>query len=110
MAADEKASARLVKVGADAGDGDAVTYTVSGTVTGTPAVIGLSVRLVDKNAGGDVTLVTGTTGRSGDFTLTAPVLASDLERRRKSAPDLQVQVLLGDAVTASSAVRYNAPD
>jgi hypothetical protein len=88
---------------------DAITYTVTGSVTGTPAMAGLSLRLVDKNVGGDVPLVTGTTNQGGGFVLTATIPIEVLAARRKSAPDLQVQVMLNGGVGASSAVWYNAP-
>ena len=93
---------------ADTGDGDARTYTVTGTVTGTPAAGGLSLRLVDKNVGGDVLLVRGMTDLDGSFLLSATIPIEILAARRKSAPDLQVQVTLDGAVAASSAVAYNA--
>jgi pSer/pThr/pTyr-binding forkhead associated (FHA) protein len=88
---------------------DATTYTVSGSVSGTPAVGGLTLRLVDKNVGGDVPLVTGTTGQRGGFVLSATIPVEILAARHKSAPDLQVQVMLNGGVAASSAVRYSAP-
>ena len=88
---------------------DATRYTVTGTVSGTPAVAGLALRLVDKNVGGDVPLVGGTTDRGGGFLLSATIPVEVLAARHKSAPDLQVQVLVNGNVAASSAVRYNAP-
>jgi len=88
---------------------DPSTYTVSGIVSGTPAVSDLALRLVDKNVGGDVPLVNGTTDRSGGFLLSATIPVEVLAARHKSAPDLQVQVLVNGSVAASSAVRYNAP-
>ena len=88
---------------------DATRYTVTGTVRGTPAVGGLALRLVDKNVGGDVTLATGTAGRDGGFLLRATIPVEVLATRHKSAPDLQVQVLVNGSVAAASAVCYNAP-
>ncbi|HEX2744414.1 MAG TPA: FHA domain-containing protein, partial [Streptosporangiaceae bacterium] len=85
---------------------DATTYTVTGTVIGTPAAGGLSLRLVDKNVGGDVPLAQGTTNLNGSFLLSATIPVEILAARHKSAPDLQVQVLLDGAVAASSAVAY----
>ena len=87
---------------------DATRYTVSGTVSGTPAVFGLVLRLVDKNVGGDVPLANGTTDRGGGFLLSATIPVEVLAARHKSAPDLQVQVMVNGGIAASSAVRYNA--
>jgi hypothetical protein len=88
---------------------DAGMYAVTGTVSGTPAVSDLALRLVDKNVGGDVLLANGTTDRGGGFLLSATIPVEVLAARHKAAPDLQVQVMLNGSVAASSAVRYNAP-
>ena len=88
---------------------DANVYTVSGTVSGSPAVGNLPLRLVDKNVGGDVTLVAGATDQGGGFQLSATIPVEILAARHKSAPDLQVQVVLNGSVAAGSAVCYNAP-
>ena len=86
------------------------SYTVTGTVSSptSVAVGGLALQLVDQNVGGDVKLVTGTTGSLGQFTLTAEISLATLVAHHKTSPDLQVQVLLDGQVAASSAVQYNA--
>jgi hypothetical protein len=66
------------------------------------------LRLVDKNVGGDVVLVSGQSASDGGFTLSAEISPRTLAARHKSSPDLQVQVMIGDSINASSIVRYNA--
>jgi Neuraminidase-like domain/Salmonella virulence plasmid 28.1kDa A protein len=85
-------------------------YVVTGTVSSpTSASVGrITVRLVDKNVGGDAVLVEGRTDLDGSFTLTAGLSPATLAARNKTSPDLQVQAMQGDAVLASSIVRYNA--
>jgi hypothetical protein len=87
-----------------------VTYVVTGTVSSptSVAVGGLSLRLVDQNVGGEVVLVSGEANSQGRFKLEAAISSSSLAARHKTSPDLQVQVLLNDAVVASSVVKYNA--
>lgn len=87
-----------------------VRYVVTGTVSSptSAAVGGIPLRLVDKNVGGDVVLVTGRSHVMGAFTLTAEISTTDLARRHKTNPDLQVQALQGQSVLASSIVRYDA--
>jgi Neuraminidase-like domain/FHA domain/Salmonella virulence plasmid 28.1kDa A protein len=91
--------------------GPAVSYTVSGTVRSPalPGVGGLTVHLVDKNVGGDQVLASTQTSSSGQYSFTHPISAAYLARRRKTAPDLQVQVSAGGTVVASSQARYSAP-
>ena len=88
----------------------ATAYVVAGTVSSpsSAAVGGLELRLVDKNVGGDVVLVSGQSASDGGFTLSAEISARTLSARHKSSPDLQVQVMTGDSISASSIVRYNA--
>lgn len=90
---------------------DGVTaYVVTGTVSSpsSASVGGLAVQLVDKNVGGDVDLVSGTTGNDGRYGLTARLSFATLRARHKSMPDLQTQVLQDGKVIASSIVRYQA--
>ena len=87
-----------------------VVYIVTGTVSSadSAAVGGLNVQLVDKNVGSDKVLGHAITDSFGKFTIDAPVSPSSLKSRRKTSPDLQVHVLQGKQVVASSIVRYNA--
>jgi hypothetical protein len=90
--------------------GPELVYVVTGTVSSPAnAAVGvLELRLVDKNVGGDVALACEQTDVQGRFTLQAVISAGILRERHKPSPDLQVQVLQGGAVIASSIVRYNA--
>jgi peptidoglycan hydrolase-like protein with peptidoglycan-binding domain len=73
----------------------AATYAVSGHVTSaySAGLDGLSVRLVDKNIGGDVILASTTTDVGGAYSLSAVIGAPTLKGRLKAAPDLQAQVV-----------------
>ncbi|MDH6245480.1 neuraminidase-like domain-containing protein [Mycobacterium sp. OTB74] len=88
----------------------ATAYVVTGTVSSpsSVAVGGLNLRLVDKNVGGDVALVSGQSASDGSFTLTAEISLPTLAAHHKSSPDLQVQVMIGGSIAASSVVRYKA--
>jgi len=92
--------------------GSGATYTVTGTVRSPalPGIGGLTVRLVDKNVGGDQVLASTRTGMDGSYAFSQLVIAADyLARHHKAQPDFQVRVSAGDSVLASSAVRYSAP-
>ena len=103
---------------AGAGAAAQVTASVAGTdvyvITGlvsspsSAAVGGLPLRLADKNVGQDVMLAKSATNAAGEFTFQVQVPLKMLEERHKARPDLQVQVLHGDIVVASSVVRYDA--
>ena len=95
---------------AEEGDEQLKTYTVTGTVTSptSPGVGGLRVQLVDKNIGPDVLLGETTTDIQGRYELHAAVSAASLRARRKTHPDLQVRVLVGDRFLAASDIKYNA--
>jgi hypothetical protein len=87
------------------------TYAVTGTVQ-SPALPGVgdaTVRLVDKNVGGDQVLSTTRSGIGGGYSFSTVISPEYLTRHSKSQPDLQVQVLAGESVLASSEVRYSAP-
>ena len=86
------------------------TYVVKGVVTspGSASVGGLPLRLVDKNVGPDVVLAKGRTGANGEFAFRIQIPSKILEERRKTSPDLQVQVLHNETVMAGSIVHYNA--
>ena len=85
-------------------------YVVNGVVTspGSASVGGLPLRLVDKNVGPDVVLAKGRTGATGEFAFRIQIPSKILEERRKTSPDLQVQVVHNETVVAASIVRYNA--
>jgi hypothetical protein len=87
----------------------AILYTVRGQVRSASraGLSGLTVRIVDKNVGADVTLATTTTsGTDGAYQVS---FAADVVTGQvKASPDLQAQVLSGDIVVGSSEVRYNA--
>lgn len=88
------------------------SYVVTGVVSSpsSAAVGNISVKLVDKNVGGDVELAAGTTDAGGHFAFAVSIPETVLTERHKTSPDLQVQAQLG-AFTALSIVRYNAtPD
>ena len=93
--------------GSPAGAG---AYVVNGIVTspGSASVGGLPLRLVDKNVGPDVVLAKGRTGANGEFAFRIQIPSKILKERRKTSPDLQVQVLHNETVVAGSIVRYNA--
>lgn len=83
-------------------------YRVEGRVTSrvTASVGGLRVLVVDKGVGGDVTLAQSTTNLNGEFS--AGFSDSELKRRGKDRPDLQVRVFLATRFLAASEIRYNA--
>lgn len=90
------------------GGGPMSSYTVSGTVTNSSgiAVGGLGVILLDKNVGADVPVAKGQTNASGSFALQPTITAAYLEARGKTSPDLQVQVIVGGHIVATSEVAY----
>jgi hypothetical protein len=85
-------------------------YEVDGRVTSqvTASVGGLRVVVVDKGVGGDVALADATTDLNGNFSATFS--DSELKRRGKDKPDLQVRVFTGKRFLAASEVRYNASE
>lgn len=88
------------------------TYAVTGRVASpTRAGIGaLSVRLVDKNVGGDSLLATGTTGSNGSYAFPAVVIGPGyLKAHNKARPDLQARVFSGTTFLAASTIHYDAP-
>jgi hypothetical protein len=87
-------------------------YRVGGTVhsMALPGIGGLTVRLVDKNVGGDEVLASAATNSDGSYTFSPlKISPSYLAEHHKATPDLQVQVLAGDTILAASPVRYSAP-
>jgi peptidoglycan hydrolase-like protein with peptidoglycan-binding domain len=87
------------------------TYSVTGNVQSPalPGVAGATVRLVDKNVGGEDVLGTTKSGIGGAFSFSLVISPEYLARHSKSQPDLQVQVMTGESVLASSEVNYSAP-
>jgi hypothetical protein len=86
----------------------APTFVVSGRVydSSRAGVGGLALQVVDKNAGPDVPLASGSTDPSGSYSIvypTAPVIQAG-----KSAPDIQIQVFVNKITVGSSDVRYDA--
>ncbi|WP_426112447.1 neuraminidase-like domain-containing protein [Massilia sp. PWRC2] len=88
---------------------DTATFSVSGRVyDAARASVGtLALRVVDKNAGPDVVMAEGKSNANGDFSIEYPT--DTFVRAGKSAPDLQVQALLGETVVGFSDVYYDAP-
>ncbi len=86
------------------------TFAVSGLVASavSAGVGGLSVRLVDKNVGGDVVLASATTDSTGAFSLSVVIGAPTLRSRLKAAPDLQTQVIQSGANAAVTIVAVSA--
>jgi hypothetical protein len=86
------------------------TYTVTGTVSSAvnAGVAGLSVQLVDKNVGGDVSLASAQTNAGGAYSITIYVSPASLKARNKTQPDLQVRASSGQVFLAASQVQYNA--
>ena len=86
------------------------TYAVSGHVTSTTSagMGGLSVRLVDKNVGGDVTLATAITDATGAYSVSVVIGAPTLRGRSKTAPDLQSQVIEPASATPPALVAVSA--
>jgi hypothetical protein len=89
-------------------DVDIKPYVVQGRVASllSSGVDSLRVVIVDKNVGGDAALAQVTTDDRGFFQ--AAFSDSDLQRRGKSQPDLQVRVFAGDTFQGASEIRYNA--
>ncbi len=93
------------------------TYTVSGFARSPalPGIGGLTVRLADKNIGGDQVLAATRTNPDGSYAISVTIGASYLAQHHKTHPDLQVRVYPAsnaagdDAALAASAVRYSAP-
>lgn len=86
------------------------TYAVSGLVTSTVSagMGGLSVRLVDKNVGGDIVVATATTDTTGAYSFSVVIGAPTLQLRLKTAPDLQTQVIGPASTTAPTIVAVSA--
>ncbi len=86
------------------------TYVVSGVVSSpdSASVGGLNVQLVDKNVGADVPLGTTTTNSQGKYQLSVVLSPASLQKRQKTAPDLQARVSAGQTFLAASTVQYNA--
>jgi len=83
-------------------------YAVSGHVysAARAGTGGLSLQVVDKNAGPDVLLGRGVTDESGAFAISYAI--ATLARRNKKSPDVQIRVYNGATLLGSSDVRYNA--
>lgn len=95
----------------DAGTANVINslfYTVSGHVysAARAGTDGLSLQVVDKNAGPDVVMGKGNTDEGGDYSIAYGV--ATLPRRNKKSPDIQVRVYRGATLLGSSDVRYNA--
>jgi ABC toxin N-terminal region/Neuraminidase-like domain/Putative peptidoglycan binding domain len=86
------------------------TYVVSGAVSSSvsASVVGLTVLLVDKSVGGDVSLATTSTGPGGAYSISTVISSVSLKQRNKFRPDLQVRVSSGKTFLAASTVAYNA--
>lgn len=87
-------------------------YTVTGTVRSPvlPGTGGLTVRLVDKNVGGDEELATTRTRADGTYAFDGRNVSPDyLAEHHKSGLDLQVQVSGADGSLTASDVWYSAP-
>jgi hypothetical protein len=86
------------------------TFSVSGHVTSTVSagIGGLSVRLVDKNVGGDIALATATTDTTGAYSFSVVIGAPTLRTRFKTAPDLQTQVIEPGSTAAAATVAVSA--
>ena len=94
----------------------ASTFVVSGRVTCavSAAVSGLTVRLVDKNVGGDVSITSTSTDASGRYNISTVLGPRLLWTRSKKAPDFQTQVIRAQAngaiqIVAVSPVAIGAP-
>jgi hypothetical protein len=108
-----------VAIGGGNGDGEytdnGAAYTVTGIVSSPvlPAIGGLTVQLLDYNAGAEpTTLSTTATANDGSYAFNQVVISSSyLQQYHKTSPDLQVQVsaTADGAVLAASAVAYSAP-
>jgi hypothetical protein len=72
------------------------------------SVDGLGVRVVDRDIGGVQAVVETRTDAAGNYS--ASYSPEELRNGRKPHADVQVQVLVGEQVVASSVVRYNAGD
>jgi hypothetical protein len=85
-------------------------FTVSGHVVSASSagVGGLIIQIVDKGVGPDFPLTETSTDADGAYRATFPV--SRLVNRNKARPDLQAQVLRGNALLGASEVRYQAAD
>lgn len=85
-------------------------FTVSGHVVSASSagVGGLIVHIVDKGVGPDFLLTEASTDADGAYRATFP--ARRLADRNKARPDLQAQVLRGDALLGASKVRYQAAE
>jgi peptidoglycan hydrolase-like protein with peptidoglycan-binding domain len=93
------------------------THVATGTVSSpSHAAVGvLSVQLVDKNIGGDVTAAATTTAADGTYKVSAVISPATLRARHKTRADLQARVSsrtgnAPQAFLAASAVSYDAPN
>ena len=87
---------------------NSLIYAVSGHVysAARAGTSGLSLQVVDKNAGPDVVMGKGTTGDNGAYSISYGI--ATLARRNKKSPDIQIRVYNGATLLGSSDVRYNA--
>ncbi len=85
-----------------------VTYTVEGLVSSPDraGVGGLTVRIVNKNVGGDILRAETSTKERGNYNVSFHV--ESLLDRCKEKPDLQARVYSGQTFLAASNVRYYA--
>jgi hypothetical protein len=88
-----------------------ITYKVSGTISSAAhASVGtLLVELIDKNIGGDQILARTETTANGAYAFSTIITPAELKLHNKTQPDLQVSVLAGSTVLATSEVTYNSP-
>ncbi|MGK5693461.1 neuraminidase-like domain-containing protein [Streptomyces sp. URMC 128] len=111
---DERTAAsisRAARSASDGGEESSQTYHVTGLVVSPErgGVVGLDVQIIDRNVGEDITLAETTTDWRGHYAVRLSADAVGAVRmRRKERPDLQVRILAGRKVLASSEVRYGA--
>ena len=85
-----------------------LVFTVSGHVYSAvrAGTAGLSLHVVDKNAGPDIVIGTGSTGSNGAYSISYGI--ATVLRRNKKTPDIQIRVYNEATLLGSSDVRYNA--
>ena len=90
------------------GTGPGGAFVVTGTVSSNvrSGLSGLRIVVVDKNAGPDIPLAQAFTGAFGVYQVSFSI--SPVLQTGKTLPDLQARVYAGDALVATSDVRYNA--
>ncbi|QGM47133.1 hypothetical protein H2LOC_016335 [Methylocystis heyeri] len=88
----------------------ASTFVIRGHVRSavSAGVSGLTVRLVDKNVGGDVALASAATDGAGGYSLSVLIGPPTLATRLKAAPDLQTQVVTTNANGAITIVAVSS--